>query len=158
MSVKIFENTIRLKERRLGRRVHKQWAALGAALADDAGLHKLPAWRDIEGLDHGPDGDWCFAVDLRLSNGFPYFIYLGDELCRFSNIYLSGRRHLDTTLLDMATRKMDEAALQRAPVFYGDMLRLYDGRRVAFRSVLLPLSDNGTDVSHIFGAANGIGV
>ena len=154
MGVKLLGNAIRLKERRLSRRVHKRWEEL----ATEAGPGQLPSWRDVEGLDLGPDRNWCFAVDLRLSDGFPYFIYLGDELCRFSNIYLSGRRRADTTLLDMATRKMDEAALQREPVFYGDMLRLFNRRRIVFRSVLLPLSDNGADVTHIFGAANGMGV
>ncbi|MEM9616321.1 MAG: hypothetical protein AAF936_00025 [Pseudomonadota bacterium] len=149
MKTLLRENTVRLKERRLTRRVEKSWRSC---------IHDcLPAWSDIQKLELGRDWDYCFAIDLRLSSGFPYFIYMGDGLCRFSNIYLSGRRHCEETLLDIATSKMDEAALSRAPVFYDSALRLFNRRRIVFRSVLLPLSSNGADVTHVFGAANGKG-
>lgn len=149
MKTLLRENPVRLKERRLTRRVEKAWRAI----AQD----RLPSWADVQNLDLGPDWNFCFAVDMRLSDGFPYFIFMGDDLCRFSNIYLSGRRW-EQTLLDLATTKMDEAALSRAPVFYDDAMRLFNRQRIVFRSVLLPLSDNGADVTHVFGAANGKGV
>ena len=149
MKTMLRENSTRLRERRLTQRVEKSWRS-----SVDG---KLPAWSDIQLLELGDDWDLCFAVDLRLSNGFPYFIFLGDKLCRFSNIYLSGHKLCEETLLDMVTSKMDEAALSREPVFYESALRLYDRRRIIFRSVLLPLSTNGSDVTHVFGAANGSG-
>ena len=150
MNTLLRENPVRLKERRLARRVEKFWR--------NCAKDRLPAWADIQKHDLGDDWNFCFAVDMRLSDGFPYFIYLGDDLCRFSNIYLSGRRHCEMTLLDLATSKMDEAALSRSPVFFNDVLRIYNRRRITFRSVLLPLSENGTDVTHVFGAATGKGV
>ncbi len=141
---------IRLKDRRLTKRIQKTWRKTASGY--------LPSWRDIQSLDLGDDWENCFGVDLRLSDGFPYFIYLGDALCHLSNLYLSGDGQWERNLLDMATIKMDEAALNRAPISYGDALRLCDGRRVLFRSVLLPLADNGVDVTHVFGAINGKGV
>ncbi|MBL4618925.1 MAG: hypothetical protein JKX88_02350 [Marinicaulis sp.] len=150
MNTLLRENPVRLKERRLARRVEKVWL--------NCAQDHLPTWADIQKTDLGDDWNFCFAVDMRLSDGFPYFIYLGDDLCRFSNIYLSGRHHCEMTLLDLATSKMDEAALSRAPVFFNDALRIYNRRRIVFRSVLLPLSENGTDVTHVFGAANGKGI
>ena len=154
MEMLLRENPVRLKERRVTKRVEAAWRE--CAEAQPKGC--LPSWADIEQLDLGQDWDFCFAVDMRLSDGFPYFIYMGDGLCRFSNIYLSGRNYWEKTLLDLATTKMDEAALSRAPVYYDDILRLYNRRRIVFRSLLVPLSDNGPDVTHVFGAANGKGV
>ena len=141
--------TVRFKDRRLTKRIQKTWKKTASGF--------LPSWRDIQSLDLGEDWENCCAVDLRLSDGFPYFIFLGDALCHLSNLYLSGEGHWEMSLLDIATGKMDEAALNRAPVSYGDVLRLQDGRRVLFRSVLLPLADNGVDVTHVFGAINGKG-
>jgi hypothetical protein len=94
-------------------------------------------------------------VDLRLSDIFPYFIFMGEELSRYSTLYPMGDPRREKTLLDTALAKMDEAALNRAPVEFTDVKRLDDGRRVAFRSILLPVSENGRDVTHIFGAARG---
>ena len=154
MKALLTERPVILKERRLTRRVEKQWRSR----ADDCEPGCLPSWADIQSLDLGEDWDFCFAVDMRLSDGFPYFIFLGDGLCRFSNVYLSGRGHWQNTLLDMATTQMDEAALSREPVFCADTLRLFNKRRIVFRSVVMPLSDNGPDVTHVFGAANGKGI
>jgi len=149
MKTLLRENSARLSERRLTRRIEKSWRSCAQEC--------LPSWGDIQQLDLGEDWDLCFAIDLRLSNGFPYFVYLGDGLCRFSSIYLTGRARCEETLLDIATSKMDEAALSRGPVFYDNVLRLFNRRRIVFRSVLLPLSANGVDVTHVFGAANGKG-
>jgi len=147
MQSTLLENQVRVKERRLTRRIQKIWKAEANG--------GLPSWCDMKALDLGKDWDYCFAADLRLSDGRPYFIYLGDVLCQFSDIYLSGRGQWERTLLDSATAKMDEAALAKTPITYGDILRLKDNRRVVFRSVLLPLAENGVDVTHVFGAASG---
>ena len=152
---------VRLKERRLTKRVQRVWRAkTGAGSAADGAAEAvgvLPAWRDISAGDLGEDWPFCFAVDLRLSDASPYFIYLGEALWRFSGLYLSSRERWETALIDLAAAKMDEAALNKAPVGYVGNLRLDDGRRVVFRSILLPLADNGVDVTHVFGAANGRG-
>ncbi len=150
MRTVIKERQAGLTERRLTGRILKTWRAC----TDD----RLPSWADMLSLDLGEDWKSCFAVDLSLSDGFPYFIYLGDNLCRLANIYLTGRGPWETSLIDLAASKMDEAALSREPVSTSDTLRLPNGRRVVFRSVLLPLSENSKDISHVFGAVNGKGV
>lgn len=139
----------RLTERRLSRRLRDVWRAK----AGDG----LPAWGDFLRDDLGDDWRFCFAVDLRLSDAQPYFIYIGEALWRFSDVYLAGGGQWETALIDLAAAKMDEAALTKAPVGYVGNLRLADGQRMVFRSVLLPLADNGVDVTHIIGAANGRG-
>ena len=67
------------------------------------------------------------------------------------------RANGEETLLDVATAKMSEAALSRQPVFYDSVMRLFNRRRMVFRSVLLPLSSDRANVTHVFGAANGRG-
>jgi hypothetical protein len=137
----------RVTERRLTERVKNKWARIARG--------RLPSLREVEELNLGPDRPFCFAIDLRLSDIFPYFIFMGEEIARFSSAYPLGDPRREKTLLDAAMSKMDEAALNRIPVEYADIKRLDDGRRVGFRSILLPVSENGADVSHIFGAAKG---
>jgi len=149
MQIGLQENPALLKERRLTKRVQKTWMNYAEG--------RLPSWEEMQTLDLGADWHSCFAVDLALSDGFPYFVYLGENLARLAMIYLPDQAHREITPMDMVTAKMDEATLTRAPVFHGDMLRLPDKRKILFRSVLLPLSENGEDVTHIFGAANGKG-
>ncbi len=140
----------RLAERRLTERVRRKWAELAK--------EQLPSLRQVESLNLGPDRDFCFAVDLRLSDILPYFVFMGDALARYSTLYPMGDPRREKTLLDTAISKMDEAALARKPVRYEAVTRLDGGRRIAFRSILLPVSENGADVSHIFGAAKGKGL
>ncbi len=150
MHTGILETPAVLKERRLTKRVQKSWT-------DCTNGGPLPSWDDIQELDLGADWHSCFAVDLSLSDKFPYFIFLGENLSRLALTYLSDRAHRELTPVDLAVAKMDEAALSREPVFHGNMLRLPGQRNILFRSVVMPLSENGEDVTHIFGAASGKG-
>ncbi len=137
----------RITERRLTERTKNKWARIAR--------DRLPTLREIEQLNLGPDKPYSFIIDLRLSDIFHYFIFMGDEVARFSSAYPLGDARREKTLLDAAMVKMDEAALNRAPVEYTDIKKIDDGRRIAFRCVLFPDSDKGKDVSHIFGSAKG---
>ena len=150
MKSDVAEAQIRVSERRLTQRVRNKWLRISR--------DRLPTLEEVQEINFGPDWPFCFAVDLRLSDIFPYFIFMGEELSRYSTLYPMGDPRREITLLDTAIAKMDEAALGRAPVEFSDVKRLDDGRRVAFRSILLPVSENGRDVTHIFGAASGRGV
>ncbi len=150
MKSDVAEAQIRVSERRLTQRVRNKWLRISR--------DRLPTLEEVQEINFGPDWPFCFAVDLRLSDIFPYFIFMGEELSRYSTLYPMGDPRREKTLLDTAIAKMDEAALGRAPVEFSDVKRLDDGRRVAFRSILLPVSENGRDVTHIFGAASGRGV
>lgn len=137
----------RLRERRLTRRVEDLWRASASA--------GLPSWEGIQEMDLGEDLSFCFAVDMRISDSRPYFIFIGDALWRFSGLYLAEKPHWETALIDVAAAKMNEAALSKSPVPYMGHLRLESGKRMVFRSVIVPLSENGADVTHVFGAAGG---
>ena len=141
----------RLKERRLTRRIETLWRE--KARENAAG--GLPSWREFEACVANEDLSFCFAVDMRISDSRPYFIFIGDALWRFSGVYLAGKTQWETALIDIAAAKMNEAALNKSAVPYLGHLRLDGGGRMTFRSVILPLADNGVDVTHVFGAASG---
>ena len=150
MRAEVLDKPVRVTERRLTERIRRKWAQIAQ--------ERLPSLREVEALNLGPDRPYCFGVDMRLSDLLPYFVFMGDELSRYSTLYPMGNPRQEKTLLDTAIARMDEAALSRAPVEFSSVTKLDDGRRVAFRSILLPVSENGTDVSHIFGAARGKGI
>ncbi len=150
MRSEVVDKPVRVTERRMTERVRQKWERLANG--------RLPSMREVESLNLGLDRDFCFGVDLRLSDILPYFIFMGDELSKYSTLYPISDPHREKTLLDTAISKMDEAALTRQPVNYSAVVRLGDGRRIGFRSILLPVSENGIDVSHIFGAAKGKGL
>ena len=137
----------RIAERRLTARVRNKWAQVAR--------DRLPSLKEVEALNFGADRQFCFAIDLRLSDIFPYFLFMGEALERYSAAYPLSDPRREKNLLDAAIAKMDEAAITRAPVEYSDIKSLHNGLRIAFRSILLPVSENGSDVTHIFGAASG---
>jgi hypothetical protein len=133
-------------ERRLNRRVLAYWESKRTQTA-------LPALRDISGAELGLDWPHCFVLDIRRDYGFTKFDFLGTELAKFSGIFLSGRTDWKCTVLDKATNQVGKVLATRGPVLCDDELTLFDGRRLLFRSVLLPLGSSA--ITHIFGAANG---
>ena len=98
---------------------------------------------------------WCFVLDTTQGHDFPYFHYLGDELAVYSGVFLTGRTDWTQTLLDMAVKDYGRVLDFGEPVLNEDGLTRFDGAKLLFRSVLLPLSDNQESVNYILGAANG---
>lgn len=135
-------------ERRLNQRVYSYWQER----RPQAGF---PAPTDLKPDGLGADWDFCFVLDARSDYGYPRFEYLGRGLARFSGVFLSGRHEWNRTVLDKATDQVARVLKTGGPVFCDDELRLFDGRRLQFRSVLLPLSASGGAITHLLGAANG---
>lgn len=134
-------------DRRAARRFVDLWT--------QASRGRFPAWAEIKRIDFGADWDWIFVVDLKKSNGFPYFVFLGGSLAKLSDVYLTGDPDWTLSLLDKATVEISSCVAAAGPVFREDDLRLCNGRRVIFRSVTAPLSDDGETVSHVAGLVNG---
>jgi hypothetical protein len=116
----------------------------------------FPALADIDGAAIPDMWPWCFVLEAENGMSAPYFHYLGSELARYSGVFLSGADDWRLTLLDKAASHLDRTLTARAPVLVEDELRRYDGRELLFRSIMLPLSDDGATVGHVLGAANGL--
>ncbi|GAB4537686.1 MAG: hypothetical protein Tsb0010_16800 [Parvularculaceae bacterium] len=134
-------------ERRLAQRVFLYWL-----LRCKDRPYAKP--EDIEPEAIGRDWDWCFVIDAARSCGFPYFTHLGQKLAGFSGVLLSGRDWTQT-LLDKATQKFQQTLEERAPVLIEEEVTLYNRQRLLCRSILLPLSEDGRNITHVLGAANG---
>jgi hypothetical protein len=101
--------------------------------------------------------DWkdCFILDCRADHPFPVFERIGSSLATFSGIFLSGTSDWTQTLLDKATSHVGEVMDTRDAVLIEEVLRRFDGERLAFRCILLPLSDDGVAITHVLGSVNG---
>ncbi len=134
-------------DRRITNRLIDAWAR--------AARGQFPSWEALQEMDLGEDWDWIFAVDLEKSIGFPYFVFLGENLAKLSDVHLSGAADWTMSLLDKATADIFAAAAAEGPHFRDDTLTLCDGRRIMMRSVTAPLADNGRTITHVVGVANG---
>ena len=97
----------------------------------------------------------CFVLETGNSASAPYFHYLGSSLAKYSGVFLGGKNDWSLTLLDKATDRFRDAVDHRQPVMLEDEIVRYDGTQLMFRSILLPLSDDGDTINYLLGAANG---
>lgn len=135
-------------ERRLVYRIMRHWQK-------QCGGRRYPSLSDI---DPGAISDmWpsCFVLETSSSTEAPYFHYLGDSLAKYSGVFLGGEKDWSLTLLDKATERLRDAVDHRQPVMLEDEIVRYDGTRLLFRSILMPLSDDGENINYVLGAANG---
>lgn len=137
-----------VEDQRLVQRVLARWQDW--CLGDE-----FPRRADIASDVFGDDWDDCFILDSQSEHPFPAFEYLGSNLARFSGVFLSGASDWTHTVLDKATGHVDELMEFHDAVLMEEILMLYDGRRLAFRCILLPLSQDGRTITHVLGAANG---
>ena len=134
-------------DRRLTRRFVDMWARTARG--------RFPSWQEFQSNQLGDDWDWVFAVDVEKSVGFPYFIFLGQALTRLSDIYLTGDDDFSATLFEKAVDGIFGAVAEEGPHYRDDRLTLCDGRSLMLRAVTLPLSEDGTTITHVMGAVNG---
>jgi hypothetical protein len=114
-----------------------------------------PSLKDIDPERVGSDWRWSFILETGDHREFPNFLYLGPDLAKYSGIFLAGQDDFTTTLLDVATHKLDRVFREGCPLLMEDVVTLFDGQRLMYRAVLLPLSDDGDNINFVLGAANG---
>lgn len=119
------------------------------------GDRDFPALSDIKPEDIEHIWPYCFILEVEDFREFPYFRYLGHSFARYSGIFLCGQHELTHTLLKRAVCHYREAISRGAPVLVEEELTQFDKRKLLFRSVLLPLSEDQKTVSYLLGAANG---
>lgn len=127
-----------------------------ADLWTKAARGRFPSWLALRDIDLDADWDWAFCIDVEKSAGFPYFVYLGSNLAKLSDVYLSGDTDWTLSLLDKATGEIGACMAMEGPHFREDELRLCNGRRIFFRCVTAPLADNGERITHVAGVVNGV--
>jgi len=134
-------------ERRMVPRLVRYWL-------EKCGDRDLPCLEDIRPEEIGDLWEKCCILDVVKSPDSPYFHYLGAALAKFSGVLLSGESDWTQTLLDHVVRNFVEVLDKRTPVIGEEDLLRFDGSRVLFRSVLLPLSEDQKTINYILGAAS----
>lgn len=116
---------------------------------------ELPAAALLRAADM--DDMWRACFTLRLGGSEPVFDHIGDCHVRYHGTDLTGRGVAEAganTLLGAAVSYLDEVMLRRIPITYGGTVPGPDGEEIPYRSILLPLSDDGETINAILGGAN----
>jgi len=140
--------TFKSAERRLVGRLLTYWHSLCEG-------RSFPRLQDLDPEYIGDDWRWSFILKTGDHRDFPNFAYLGPEIAKYSGIFLTGQDTFTNTLLDVATHKLERVFREGCPLLMEDIVTCYDGQRLMFRAVLLPLSDDGHSINYVLGAANG---
>ena len=146
----ITEEMPRGMERRLVLRLMAHWRML----CDD---REYPSFFDLD-LYTIPDiWENCLVIEIFEDGDEPRFRAVGDALAaqlEFSLIDEPISVAPDKSLPGVAISFLDEVLEKGVPISRGDEYFKDDGTKVLYRSILLPMSDDGETISGILGAAN----
>ncbi|HIF10468.1 MAG TPA: hypothetical protein EYQ81_11975 [Sneathiellales bacterium] len=76
-------------------------------------------------------------------------------MAKYSGILLRGQKDWNQTLLDKAVGQFNEVIEKKLPVLVEDRMTLFDGGKLLFRNVILPLSSDQKQIDCLLGGANG---
>ncbi len=129
----------------------------------------LMRWRDAQKEDEIPSLDALFHMDLKemLPNIYvlktpdpgedPEFLQVGDAFGEEGGDGLVGMTTAkvpDATLLGQAMRYYKKILGKKVPITLGGEFTKTDGAKILYRSIIVPLSDDGNSVNLMLGAAN----
>lgn len=130
-------------------------------------MRLLGYWRDLRGdRDWPATGDvsqagladmWDYSFLIDLNGTAPRFVHFGPWQAEFYGADMSGRglaELIGDTLAERSTRYLPEVLQRRIPITYGGEVTEPGGRRILYRSILMPLSDDGETLSGILGGSN----
>jgi hypothetical protein len=137
------------REQRLVLRVLTQWRSL---CRNDA----LPRRSQVDPRLFAQDWANCLLIDVDPKLECSRFAYIGDNL-RDPSAPPVDRQSLaeceETTLLYAATSYASRVLAKRAPISTGGV-GVHQGAPVVYRSILLPLAEDGEHIDGMLGAAN----
>ena len=137
-------------ERRLVLRLLAHWREL-------CGERAFPSFADV---DPGRMADmWpnCFVLDVVGHAENPVLRTIGTDLADRIDADLVDKRGTDApenSLVSVAMSYVDEVLRKKVPISRGGEFFKPHGVRVLYRSILLPMSDDGETISGLLGAAN----
>jgi len=132
-------------------------------------LRLLGYWRDIRGDEGYPtfaDVDpaaipdiWphCFVLETADPGADPVFRAVGAEIAKHFPGAIVGRRVSEITrqsLFSVTIDYLDQVLSKGAPISHGGEFYQDDGSKILYRSIVLPMSDDGETISGLLCAAN----
>ncbi len=137
-------------ERRLVLRLLSHWRTLG-------GERVFPSFAELEPVRIPDMWDNCLVLDVAGYQDNPVFRSIGSDLMAYAGMDLVNRHVTDApqnTLVAVSVSYAAEVLRKGVPISRGGEFFKPDGVRVLYRSILLPMSDDGKTVSGLLGAAN----
>lgn len=137
-------------ERRLVLRLLSYWREL-------CGEQEFASFADVDPANIPDMWDNCLVLDVTGHQENPVFRSIGLELATLVDVDLIDRHVTEApqnTLVSVAVAYAGEVLRKQVPISRGGEFFKPDGIRVLYRSILLPMSDDGETVSGLFGAAN----
>ena len=101
--------------------------------------------------------DFSFVLDIVGHEENPIVRTVGTELQKYLPQTVRNCQLSDVpaaSLIEHAASYYYEILDRGVPISRGGEFVKYDGTKVLYRSIILPMSDDGTTVSGLFGAAN----
>jgi hypothetical protein len=133
-------------DRRLVVRVHNVWKKIAG--------ERAPRRSQIDPREFGVDWSSCVLVDLDPVPSRSRFSHVGDTL-RDPTWPVFDRQPvsecLEGTLLELITRHIPRLAVKKKPVSFGGSA-MHNENDILYRTILLPLSENGEQVDGILAA------
>jgi len=140
-------------ERRLVLRLLAYWRML----RDERDDRDYPSFCEVDPFAIPEIWPHCFVVGNIEDGSEPVFCVVGDELAGYVSESLVDQPISavpETTLPGVAVSFLDEVLEKGVPISRGDAFFKDDGTKVLYRSILLPMSDDGDTISGFLGAAN----
>lgn len=137
-------------ERRLVIRLLKYWRSLSDG-------ERLPAQSTIDPQaipDMWPN---CAVLDVSGKETDPEFIYVGTALSQAAGIEMAGRKLSQTpadTLVSNGFSYFGQVLAKKVPITFGGEFVSPRGLKVLYRSIIVPLADDGEHINRLLGAAN----
>jgi len=137
-------------ERRMVLRLLSQWR-------DWCGDDKYPSFASVDPIQIAEIWDYCFVLDIVGHEDNPIVRTVGAELHNYlpesvRNIPLSDVPA--SSLIEHAASYYQEILARGVPILHGGEFIKHDGMKVLYRSIIMPMSDDGVIVSGLLGAAN----
>lgn len=137
-------------ERRMVLRVLQYWRQV-------SGDRIFPRSGDIAPADIPDMWPCCYLIDVASAPADPIIEYAGPDSSEGVEGDIAGRsisRVPSDTLLAKATSYLDQVVAKAVPISMGGEFEDGTGTKILYRSILLPLSDDGRSVNRVLGAAN----
>ncbi|MBK18114.1 MAG: hypothetical protein CMM52_04665 [Rhodospirillaceae bacterium] len=137
-------------ERRLVLRLLNHWREI-------CGEREFPSFAEIEPKDMPDMWHSCFVLEVVGHENDPVFRAAGGEILSITPKPLIGTTvsaWRPETLIGVAVSYTADVISKEAPISQGGEFLKIDGTKVLYRSILLPMSDDGNSISGLLGAAN----
>lgn len=137
-------------ERRLVLRILKYWRGL----ADD---DTIPAESSIDPKSISDMWPHCAVLDVSGKETDPVIMFVGTDLAASAGPEPSGKCLSQVpadTLLARGLSYYGQVLVKKVPITFGGEFVDHRGVKILYRSIILPLSDDGTTINRLLGAAN----